>query len=82
VFAMIAPVALGLAVVVFAIVILATGYVSLGSIVASVALLAATVFANPPRAILVVAGAAAALIIVRHAENIRRMRAGTEPRIF
>ena len=69
------------AVLVFAVVSAATGFVSLGSIVASLALVAAVVFAQAPRAILVVAIAVVTLVIVRHSSNIARLRAGVEPRI-
>jgi glycerol-3-phosphate acyltransferase PlsY len=81
VFAWLAPSAAAVAVVVFAVVSVATGFVSLGSIVASVALVAAVVFSGASRATVVVAIAVATLVIARHAGNIARMRAGAEPRI-
>lgn len=81
VFALLAPAALGAGVVVFVLAVLTTGYVSLGSIGASVALVAAVAFSPAPRAILVVAIAVAALVVARHSSNIARLRAGTEPRM-
>ena len=81
VFMLLAPKAFGVAIVAFAIAIVATGYVSLGSIVASLALVTAVVLSQSPRATAVEAIAAALLIILRHADNMRRMRRGAEPRI-
>lgn len=81
VFALLAPGALAVAVAVFLGVVMATRYVSLGALVGTVTLVAGVMFGDQPRATRIVAAAAAALIIVRHAGNIQRLRAGTEPRL-
>jgi acyl phosphate:glycerol-3-phosphate acyltransferase len=81
VFVLLAPRSLGVAIVVFGLVVLTTRYVSLGSVVAALALVAATVFGGAPRATLVVVIAVATLVVARHAGNIQRLRVGTEPRI-
>jgi acyl phosphate:glycerol-3-phosphate acyltransferase len=79
----IAPAAVGIGFVVFALAVALTRWVSLGSILAAIAVPAAH-FAlngtdNPLLAgALVVMGL---LVIVKHRANIRRLLAGTEPRI-
>ena len=79
-----APLAMALAILDFAIVVAATRYVSLGSILAAIT--AATVaivlvvlgWSGPEVA---VAGCAiAAIVVLAHADNIERLRAGTERR--
>jgi glycerol-3-phosphate acyltransferase PlsY len=57
-----------------------TRYVSLGSI-AGVLALVAMAFAREPRVVGVAALVTAALIVIRHRENIERLRAGTERRL-
>lgn len=84
-FAALAPRAFLLALVAFAIAVVLTRYVSLGSIVAAVAFpiifywTAAPARTNVPVAFLM--GIASLLIIVRHKDNIRRLLAGTENRL-
>lgn len=82
VFIALAPVQVGVALVIFALVVGASRYVSLGSIVATAAFPLLVHFmkhAPPP----VVAGAAgcATIIIARHHANIRRLLMGTENRL-
>lgn len=80
-FAMLAPLATLLCVGLFAGVVWATGYISLGSVLAT-ALLApfALIFDSDARVVVSAAGTAA-LILFRHRANIARLLAGTERRI-
>lgn len=80
----IAPAAVGLGFGVFAITVMLTRWVSLGSILAAVTVAAAGLYLyaqdNPLLAgVLVVMGL---LVIVKHRANIRRLLNGTEPRIL
>jgi acyl phosphate:glycerol-3-phosphate acyltransferase len=85
VFLAIAPLAVVCALVVFALILKATRYVSLGSIIASALMLPfillwnGLVFPSPhlPQ-MLAAVGAIAALIVAKHADNIKRLMAGTE----
>ncbi|MBM4047329.1 MAG: glycerol-3-phosphate 1-O-acyltransferase PlsY [Planctomycetes bacterium] len=86
VFFWIAPKAAGVALAAFAIVFLTFRYVSLGSICASAALIAAAVWFEPNRTgkglpLLVFCALVALLVIVRHKTNIQRLLAGTESRV-
>ncbi len=83
-----APWALGVSLLLFAVVVGATRYVSLGSIcgvaVFPVALYAASRVGGPlapPGSVVSASAAVAALIVLKHAGNIRRLRAGTERRL-
>jgi len=80
-YAVLAPAALAAALGVFAIAVIATRFVSLGSVLGAAALPCAVLLLGPGgRA----AGAAAAIALViawRHRGNFARMRAGTEPRV-
>jgi glycerol-3-phosphate acyltransferase PlsY len=58
-----------------------TKYVSLGSVVATIALPPIAYVAGSPMASLVAACAAAVLILFRHRGNLMRLRAGTERRL-
>jgi glycerol-3-phosphate acyltransferase PlsY len=80
-FAVIAPWAWGVAFLVFASCVIATRYVSLGSVLGAIALTIAAYAFREPAAIVAAAGAAATLIILRHHENIRRLWRGTELRV-
>jgi len=83
-----APWALGVSLVLFLAIVAATRYVSLGSICA-VAAFPLVLFAGgraglvaaPPSAVVVAAAIVAALIVWKHAGNIRRLLAGTERRL-
>jgi len=81
VFAVLTPTALPPAMLVFAITVWATKYVSLASIVATLVLppLAYALGAAAP--VVVAACAAAALIVFRHRSNLARLKAGTERRL-
>lgn len=78
-----APVASLIGITVFFAVVLATRYISLGSILATIS--AAVVFivmgmlgSRAPGEYYVFAIAGTALLVIRHADNIERLRAGTE----
>jgi glycerol-3-phosphate acyltransferase PlsY len=76
-----APHGIGIACVVFVIVLITTRYVSVASIAASAAL-AISLWVQPAPLVLRLAGGAiAALVIARHRTNIARLVAGTEPRV-
>lgn len=83
-FAALAPKCLLLSLLVFALVFALTRYVSLGSVVASAAFPWLVLWLNPAERntspILLVVTASAALIIVRHRDNIRRLLSGAEDR--
>jgi glycerol-3-phosphate acyltransferase PlsY len=85
VFLMLAPIAVGLALLVFVVVVLLTRYVSLGSILAVSAIPLFLFLQNaffqtiePLWALMTAALAGAALIVFAHRENIRRLLSGTE----
>jgi glycerol-3-phosphate acyltransferase PlsY len=80
----IAPAAVGIGFAVFAVAVAVTRYVSVGSILAAIAVPAAyvTLYGTDNRLLtgaLVVMGL---LVILKHRANIRRLLNGTEPRIF
>jgi glycerol-3-phosphate acyltransferase PlsY len=82
-FLVVAPKAIAMVIAIFAVILLVFRRVSLGSIVA-VALLPVMTwlldgYRNDPAA-LGLMGLASLLVIAKHAENIRRLLAGTEPR--
>ena len=66
----------------FALVLVISGYVSLGSISAAVALPLVTLFTSVPYSYLFFAVAAAAFVVIRHRENIGRLLSGTENRLL
>jgi glycerol-3-phosphate acyltransferase PlsY len=76
-----APEALGIALAVFILAILATRYVSVGSIVAAIALPVAVCFTNENLILRIVTIALCALAIYKHKSNIKRLMAGTESRL-
>jgi len=76
------PVAAGLSVAVFALALMASGFVSIGSIAASLFLPLAGVWQKAPPPTLALALVAAALIIFKHRDNISRLLAGTEARFL
>ena len=81
VFAVLTPIATGVAAVLFLVIVWATRYVSLGSIAATLALPPAAWLTGEPRALVIAAAGTGALILFRHRGNIRRLRAGTERRM-
>lgn len=80
-FAVLAPAAAALALVVFVLTAWITRYVSLASVVASTALPPIAVAVGAPGAIVVGGAATAVLVIVRHRTNLARVLAGTERRL-
>jgi len=78
-FLVVAPQAVPWAALVFLAGALLSRRASVGSLAAALALPVAVVATTGSWASAVAAAAAAALIFVRHADNIRRLRAGTEP---
>jgi glycerol-3-phosphate acyltransferase PlsY len=84
VFIALAPMAVGMVLLIFVVVALVSRYVSLASMIASAALpLLAWLLYRYQTGPLVIASmaAVAALIIYKHKENIRRLLAGTESRL-
>jgi len=81
VFAVLAPLATAIAVVVFVGTIAATRFISAGSIAGALALPVAGAVGNVPNAVETGALLAAALVIIRHRDNVSRLLAGTERRI-
>ena len=76
-----APEALGIALAVFILAILVTRYVSVGSIVAAIALPVAVWFTKESLILRIVTIALCALAIYKHKSNIQRLMAGTENRL-
>jgi glycerol-3-phosphate acyltransferase PlsY len=81
VFAILSPVATGVAAVLFLITVWTTRYVSLGSVAATVALPPTAWLTGAPAAVVGTAWGTAALIVFRHRSNLRRLRDGTERRL-
>ena len=81
VFAMLAPEATLVSLVLFVLTVWYSRYVSLGSLVASVALPLVAYFTRVPGASIAAATAAAVLVIERHRSNLVRLQAGTEWRL-
>lgn len=82
VFITLAPIPVGLVLVIFAVLVAIWRYVSLGSIVATAAFPVVLFFTNhPPLPIVLGAAGAAALIIGKHRANIRRLLNGTENKL-
>lgn len=80
VFLALAPMAVVIAVAVFATLMFAWRYVSLGSIGAAAVMPVAVTLQGGGRTLIVVTLLIAVIVIIRHAENIRRLIAGTENR--
>ena len=81
VFLVLAPAPLGVAAVVWLVLLRATGYMSVASMTGALAFAVATPLLRPGRPVLAVAAALACLLIVfTHRSNIRRLLAGTESR--
>jgi glycerol-3-phosphate acyltransferase PlsY len=81
VFAVLAPVATGIAAALFFVTVWITRYVSLGSIAATLALPPIAWWAGAPDAVVLAACGAGALILFRHRANLRRLFCGTERRM-
>ena len=80
-FSLLAPVALGIAAAVFVIAVLATRFISVGSVSAAVTLALVTAATDSPRLVIAGACAAAAIIVHGHRGNLSRLVAGTERRV-
>src|SRR5438552_7222374 len=81
VFSVLTPLAVPPALVVFLVSVWLTKYVSLGSILATIALPSIAYATGAPAAILIAAWSAAALILFRHRSNVVRLVGGTERRL-
>jgi len=83
VFAALAPIAIGVAALIFLTVVVSTGMVSLASLTAATALpIAVVVLFGVKSPIFAVSLAVLAFVLWTHRSNIARLRAGTEPRTF
>ena len=80
VFLALAPMAVAIAIAVFAALMFAWRYVSLGSICAAAVMPVAVALLGGSRTLVAVTLLIAVVVIVRHHENIRRLLAGTENR--
>lgn len=78
VFLALAPLAVAIAVALFAILMFLWRYVSLGSISAAAAMPLAVFFLGGSKAVTTVTFLIALIVIIRHHENIRRLLAGNE----
>ena len=78
VFGVLSPMATGAALALFLAAVWMTGYISVGSLAASIALPPIAWWAGAPRAVVLAAGAAGALIVFRHRGNVQRLRTRTE----
>jgi glycerol-3-phosphate acyltransferase PlsY len=81
-YAVLAPAATGAAIVVFALAVALTRFVSVGSVLGAAALPFAIVIVGPGGRAAFAAAAIAVVIAWRHRGNFERMRAGTEPRLL
>jgi glycerol-3-phosphate acyltransferase PlsY len=81
-FLALAPLALLVSLAIFVVIVAATRYVSLGSVV-SMALLppVAGLLFRAPRAVVTAAGATALLVLVKHLANLKRLARGEERRL-
>ena len=79
-FAMVAPLATLVATGAFAVAVLVSGWVSLGSVIGAAVLPVAILALGPGRRGAAAAAVVSAIIAWRHRENFARMREGTEPR--
>jgi acyl phosphate:glycerol-3-phosphate acyltransferase len=80
-FSVLAPAALPAAAVLFVVTVWVTKYVSLGSIVASIALPPLAYSLGSPPSVVVAGAAAATLIVFRHRSNLARLLSRTERRL-
>jgi glycerol-3-phosphate acyltransferase PlsY len=80
-FAVLAPEALGIAAGVFLIAVLATRFISVGSVAGALTLALVAAFSDAPGIVAIGATASALIVISRHRENLARLVAGTERRI-
>jgi glycerol-3-phosphate acyltransferase PlsY len=81
VFTVLTPLAIPPALALFAAAVWLTRYISLGSMVASLALPPLAYALGSPAPTVLAALAASSLIVFRHRSNVLRLRMGTEPRL-
>ena len=81
VFAVLTPIALGIAGAAFVLVVWITRYISVGSVVGALTLAVVAVISDAPAAVEIGSATAALVILQRHRANIKRVFAGTERRI-
>ena len=81
VFSMLTPLAVPPALAIFAVVVWLTQYVSLGSVLASMALPPIAYALGTPAPAVIAAAAASVLIVFRHRSNVSRVWLGTERRV-
>jgi glycerol-3-phosphate acyltransferase PlsY len=80
-FSVLTPAAMPIALVVFAVAVWFTRYISAGSVLATMVLPPAALATGSPTPAVIAACAAATLIVFRHRSNIARLRTGTERRL-
>jgi glycerol-3-phosphate acyltransferase PlsY len=80
-FSMLTPLAVPPAVAAFVVTVWVTKYISLGSVIASIALPSIAYAAGTPAPVVAAAFAAGGIIIFRHRSNLVRLRTGTEHRL-
>jgi glycerol-3-phosphate acyltransferase PlsY len=80
-FALLAPPATAIAGLAFIVITLWSRYVSLGSIVGTMLVGPVAYFTRAPRPVVAGAIVTAAIVVLRHRDNLRRMLAGVEHRI-
>lgn len=80
-FAVLTPLALAVASLVFVLAVWVTRYISVGSITAAITLAVAASASEVPGVVSVGAAMAAIIIVQRHRDNLARLRAGTERRV-
>jgi acyl phosphate:glycerol-3-phosphate acyltransferase len=78
VFGVLSPLATGIAMGLFLVIVWTTRYVSLGSIAATIVLPAVAWLSGASQAVVTSASCTGALILFRHRANVRRLFAGTE----
>jgi glycerol-3-phosphate acyltransferase PlsY len=81
VFSMLTPPAVPPLIAIFAAVVWLTKYISLGSVLASIALPPMAYALGSPAPAVLAAAAASAIIVFRHRSNVLRLRTGTERRL-
>jgi glycerol-3-phosphate acyltransferase PlsY len=81
VFSLLAPAAVPPALAIFIVTVWTTKYISLGSMLATIALPPIAYATGSPAPAVAAASAAAAIILFRHRSNVVRLRAGTERRL-
>jgi len=81
VFSVLTPLAIPPALAIFLITVALTKYISLGSLLATIALPPLAYAMGSPAPAVIAAFAAAAIIVFRHRSNVARLRTGTERRL-